>query len=91
MIKNSFSPEGIYTLCDRCRKIIVTDFNYLTGTITWETLTTPRKGSHPHTKRMDFCDYKCRIVYLRGRKYWRRKQMYIFNSQCDMALGTHGR
>lgn len=78
MIKNS--PGGLHTLCDRCRKILATDFNYITDHIDWEVVVSARKGSEGHNKRLDFCDERCRIVYLRGRKYYARKLQHIENN-----------
>lgn len=76
MIKNSVS-SGIHTLCNRCSRILATDFNYLTGTPAWEIIEMPWKGNQVKTRRFDFCDEKCRIIYFRGRKYYQRKLKYI--------------
>jgi hypothetical protein len=71
-----FGASARHVLCDRCRKILDTDFNFLTDTITWETVKTPHKGRHD-TRRSDFCDVRCRIVYFKGWKYLARKHEYI--------------
>ena len=48
-------------LCDRCRCVITE--------AEWEIVEL--------TRRMDFCDIKCRILYFRGRKYYQKKLAYM--------------
>jgi hypothetical protein len=81
MIKNSFSPEGIHTLCDRCRKILATDFNFLIGSVTWKRIKSPRKGREGHNRVYDFCDEKCLVVYFRGKKYYNKKLFHISSNK----------
>jgi hypothetical protein len=76
MIKNTVS-QGFHTLCDRCRCILATNFKYGTCKPTWEVINKPRKGSQGHTRRFDFCDERCRVMYFRGRKYWARKVKFM--------------
>jgi len=80
MFKNSFDGTGSKWLCDRCRKILAPVSS--NTAINWETISAPRKGQPGHTLRFDFCDEKCRIIHLRGRKYWQRKQDHREKNGC---------
>lgn len=72
-MKQSFSPIQLHVLCNRCSKILASDFNFALQTPNWEIVMKTKKGLEPRQQRFDFCDEKCRITYFRGRKYWNRK------------------
>lgn len=61
-----------HILCDRCRMILATNFNFNASKPTWETVKLKRRDPM-RNRRMDFCDEYCRIMQFRGRKYWARK------------------
>ncbi len=74
MFKNDFSGLGLHILCDKCHKILDT-YPY---TRKWEKIDSPRKhGTAGKGRKLDFCDEKCRIIYLRGHKYYARKLQHI--------------
>lgn len=55
-------------LCEQCRKTITYDFDFKNNEPTWERIKSPVKK-----RVLDFCDQRCRMVYLRGYEYYRRK------------------
>ena len=74
MFKSSPSSGGaLYLLCDKCSKILHT-YNGSPPNITWERVMSKRKDKGAGRGReLVFCDEKCRIVFLRGRKYYNDK------------------
>ena len=58
-----------YILCDRCRKIIATDY-----ILNWYSIYEPFWETVQKSRRMDFCNEKCRIYFFKGRKYYRQSQ-----------------
>lgn len=78
MIKQSASPVVLHVLCDKCKVIIATDFNFFTQTPAWERVLSARKrGVTGRGRCMDFCTEKCRIIYFRGWKYYQRKLRHM--------------
>lgn len=58
-------------LCEQCRKTITYDFDFKKNEPTWERIKSPVKK-----RILDFCDARCRMIYLRGYEYYRRKLWY---------------
>lgn len=75
MIKNTVN--GIHTMCDRCRCILATNFNYITESpSSWVMVDRPKKGAQGHRQVFTFCNEKCKLVYFKGQKYWSRKMQH---------------
>lgn len=69
---------GGHILCEKCSTIIVTGFNFLTHTPHWERVLSRRKDQGAGRGRvLDFCNEQCRILFLRGRKYYQRKLQHM--------------
>ena len=45
-------------ICDRCKKMVVVSIPFV---------------SKKKKTKMHFCSKKCRLVFLKGRKYWNNK------------------
>ena len=78
MFKNDFDGTGIKFICEHCKTIVATNFNFNNQLPTWERIQSKNKGKGSGKGRiLDFCNEKCRIVYLRGRKYYADKLEHI--------------
>lgn len=74
MFKFDFNIFSRHVLCDKCRKIIATDFNFLSNEFGWIRIPSPHKKHKRGKGRMlDFCNEKCLLVFFKGRKYWSNK------------------
>lgn len=85
MFKNDFNGVGIHFICEHCRKIVATGFNFTLQKPDWVRLEStkyspPNEGGNGKGRILDFCDDKCRIIYLRGKKYYARKLQHIENN-----------
>lgn len=78
------SPSGPHVLCDRCAKILATNYNF--SLLSWETLQDLYKilpwialsskkwgRGDGRGRRLDFCTEKCKLVFLKGKRYWNLK------------------
>ena len=62
-------------LCEHCKTTIEVDFDFKNKEPTWSRVKSPVK------KRMlDFCNPRCRMIYLRGYEYYRRKLEYVLQA-----------
>lgn len=91
MVKNYFDGTGLIHICERCRVIVATNFNGLIGTPTWIRVPSRHKDKGAGRGRMlDFCTDKCKIVYLRGRKYYNEKlQHQKDNEEQELLKGGY--
>lgn len=53
-------------ICDRCRATVGPPFSVLPGDERYFV-------SKMKSTKMHFCDEKCKTIFLKGRKYWRKK------------------
>jgi hypothetical protein len=86
MFKKDFNGVGIQFLCEHCRRIVASNFNFFTQKPDWVRLESTKFsrgfGGNGRGRILDFCSDRCRIIYLRGRKYWKRKQDHRENNGC---------
>lgn len=81
---NKPSPSGLHVLCDRCSKILDTNYKYSTfgclklkdffKTLPWIAFNSKKWGrGDGQGRRLDFCTEKCKLVFLKGKRYWNLK------------------
>jgi len=81
MFKNDFNGLGLHILCDRCKTIVGT----MPYKFDWVRVDSRHKGAGAGKGRaLDFCNEKCRILFLRGREYYCRKMKYIADNDKRM-------
>ena len=67
MIKHDFSIGKDHILCDRSRIIIIYNEDENRNSY-FANAKSKNKKIH-----MDFCGFKCRDIFFKGKKYWARK------------------
>lgn len=73
-------------LCDRCSTIITENHNFFRTSPWWEVVQLQRSGGRK--RRLDFCNARCRIICLRGRRYYRKKLEYMEQNGVEFEPGS---
>lgn len=75
-------PNGLQIVCDKCRRMICTAKEAGDPLQALEIIVLKPRCHGANGKKMHFCGERCRIVFFKGKKYWKQKQDNRVNNGC---------